>query len=56
MNTLEKSLLISGIAVFLITNVIGAIQESPEWLFSGILVGLILCGSSYVLGERRRLQ
>ncbi len=42
------------IVVILVTNVVGAIQESPGWLFSGIVVGVILCGSSYTFIERRR--
>jgi uncharacterized membrane protein SirB2 len=54
MTKLEKTLLASGIVVILVTNVVGAIQESPGWLFSGIVVGVILCGSSYTFIERRR--
>ncbi len=56
MRSIEKALLVAGIAVILVTNVVAAVQGSAGWLFLGVVVGLTLCGCSYILGNRRGLR
>ena len=53
MTNMEKALLGAGIVIILLTNLIAAFQESPGWLFFGVVLGLILCGCSYVLQNHR---
>jgi hypothetical protein len=49
---MEKAFLSAGIAVIIITNIIGALQHSAGWLFGGIVVGLTFCAYSHIIGNR----
>lgn len=56
MSRMEKAFLIAGIAVIVITNIIGALQHSAGWFFGGIVVGLTFCAYSHVIGNKGKTR
>jgi len=53
---MQKTLLFVGLAVILISDIIGATLGSVDWLFWGTMVGLVVCGVSYHLSTRHVIK